>query len=250
MAQWLGSRLSDSRLLDLEMVLARDLSSVARWFGSISAHDRIKKADVILVSGAGQNRDGSQIRVMGTLLVTRRVRVRVTADGCEIFWASRSDDAEQYDGVIFLNQCQNRRRKIVDRKCGGSGGAVKRSQIFRSYRPRVGTRAGLDSDRVTGICDQFSEKERFVVRNWVLLGIWGLELKIFLWGFGISKAFGSFGWQTHLRLIKKCLIRSTDTWQHQRKPKQLGLRSSAEELGLEAQIGYFLGLDLGGASHT
>jgi hypothetical protein len=38
----------------------------------------------------------------------------------------------------------------------------------------VGTRAGLDSDRVTGvllilmggtgICDQFSEKERFVVR--------------------------------------------------------------------------------------
>ncbi len=87
-------------------------------------------------------------------------------------------------------------------------------------------------------------------RNWVLLGIWGLELKIFLWGFGISKAFGSFGWQTHLRLIKKCLIRSTDTWQQPEKTKQLGLRSSAEELGLEAQIGYFLGLDLGGASHT
>jgi hypothetical protein len=33
-AQWL-------RGLDLEMVLARDLSSVARWFGSISAHENI-----------------------------------------------------------------------------------------------------------------------------------------------------------------------------------------------------------------
>ena len=36
-AQWL-------RGSDLEMVLARDLSSVARWLGSISAHEnRIKK---------------------------------------------------------------------------------------------------------------------------------------------------------------------------------------------------------------
>ena len=41
MARWLGSRL---RGWDLEMVLARDLSSVARWLGSILAHeDKIKK---------------------------------------------------------------------------------------------------------------------------------------------------------------------------------------------------------------
>ena len=41
MAQWLGSRLSGS---DLEMVLARDFSSMARWLGSTSAHeDKIKK---------------------------------------------------------------------------------------------------------------------------------------------------------------------------------------------------------------
>jgi hypothetical protein len=39
-AQWLGD-------LDLEMVLARDLSSMARWLGSISAHEnRIKKKRV------------------------------------------------------------------------------------------------------------------------------------------------------------------------------------------------------------
>jgi hypothetical protein len=38
MAQWLGSRLRGS---NLEMVLAQDLSSVARWLGSVSAHQNI-----------------------------------------------------------------------------------------------------------------------------------------------------------------------------------------------------------------
>jgi hypothetical protein len=42
MAQWLESWLRGS---DLKMVLARDLNSVARWLGSISAHEnRIKKS--------------------------------------------------------------------------------------------------------------------------------------------------------------------------------------------------------------
>jgi hypothetical protein len=73
-------------------------------------------------------------------------------------------------GFLFVDWCLS----AVDLELGSSGDAVKRSQIFRSYRPRVGTRAGLDSDRVTGvlsifmggtdICDQFSEKEKFVVR--------------------------------------------------------------------------------------
>jgi hypothetical protein len=41
MARWLRSWLRGS---DLEMGLARDLSSVAQWLGSISAHeDKIKK---------------------------------------------------------------------------------------------------------------------------------------------------------------------------------------------------------------
>ena len=38
MARWHGSRLKGS---DLKMVLSRDLSSVARWLGSISAHQKI-----------------------------------------------------------------------------------------------------------------------------------------------------------------------------------------------------------------
>ncbi len=73
-------------------------------------------------------------------------------------------------GFLFVDWCLS----AVDLELGSSGDAVKRSQIFRSYRPCMGARAGLDSDRVTGvllilmggtgICDQFSEKERFVVR--------------------------------------------------------------------------------------
>ena len=73
-------------------------------------------------------------------------------------------------GFIFVDWCLS----AVDLELGSSGDAVKRSQIFRSYRPHVGTRASLDSDQVTGvlpilmggtgICDQFSKKERFVMR--------------------------------------------------------------------------------------
>uniref|UniRef100_A0A2N9EZE2 Uncharacterized protein n=1 Tax=Fagus sylvatica TaxID=28930 RepID=A0A2N9EZE2_FAGSY len=49
-----------------------------------------------------------------------------------------------------VGQTAGRNRSAVDLELGSSGDAVKRSQIFRSYRPRVGTRAGLDSDWVTG----------------------------------------------------------------------------------------------------
>uniref|UniRef100_A0A2N9I240 Uncharacterized protein n=1 Tax=Fagus sylvatica TaxID=28930 RepID=A0A2N9I240_FAGSY len=47
-------------------------------------------------------------------------------------------------------------RNLIDRppiylELGSSSDAVKRSQIFQSYRPCVGTRAGLDSDWVTGV---------------------------------------------------------------------------------------------------
>jgi hypothetical protein len=65
-------------------------------------------------------------------------------------------------GFLFVDWCLS----AVDLEHGSSGDAMKSSQIFRSYRPRVGTRAGLDFDRVTGvllilmggtgICDQFS----------------------------------------------------------------------------------------------
>jgi hypothetical protein len=60
------------------------------------------------VSGAGQNRDGSQIRVMGTRLVTRCVQVRETADGGEIFGANRSDDEDRYGPVNLWKWCRNR----------------------------------------------------------------------------------------------------------------------------------------------
>ena len=51
------------------------------------------------MSGAGQNRYGSQIRVMGTRLVTWRVQVCVMLDGGEIFGANRYDDVD-LDGAV------------------------------------------------------------------------------------------------------------------------------------------------------
>jgi hypothetical protein len=94
---------------------------------------------------------------------------RVHTRNAPIFVAvSRSAADLLICGFLFVDCCLS----AVDLELGSSGDAVKRSQIFRSYRPRVGTRAGLDSNWVTGvlpilmggtgICDQFSEKERFV----------------------------------------------------------------------------------------
>ena len=58
---------------------------------------------------------------------------------------SRSAAALLICGFLFVDWCLS----VVDLELGSSGDAVKRSQIFQSYRPRVGTRAGLDSNRVT-----------------------------------------------------------------------------------------------------
>jgi hypothetical protein len=53
------------------------------------------------VSSAGQNKDGFQIRVMGTELVTRRVRVHAAADGSKIFSANQYDDVDRDGSVNF-----------------------------------------------------------------------------------------------------------------------------------------------------
>ncbi len=58
---------------------------------------------------------------------------------------SRSAAALLICGFLFVDSCLS----VVALELGSSGDAVKRSQIFRSYRPCMGTRAGLDSDRVT-----------------------------------------------------------------------------------------------------
>ena len=60
------------------------------------------------MSGAGQNRDGSQIRVMGTRLMTRHVRVRATVDGSEIFDANRYEDVDRDGAVDFWKWFRNR----------------------------------------------------------------------------------------------------------------------------------------------
>ncbi len=60
------------------------------------------------MSGAGQNRDGSQIQVIGIELVTRRMRMSASANGGEIFYANQYDDANR-DGVVnFWKWFRNR----------------------------------------------------------------------------------------------------------------------------------------------
>ena len=62
----------------------------------------------------GQNGDGSQIRVMGTRLVTRCVRVRASADGDEIFDANRYDDIDGDAAVNFWKWFRNRQIWSLD----------------------------------------------------------------------------------------------------------------------------------------
>ena len=82
---------------------------------------------------------------------------------------------------------------------------------------------------------------------WVF-GVWNWKFSCGILGF--QKLLGVLDGKPIWDSSRSVLFVQRTRGSTQRKPKQLGLRSSAGELGLEAQIGYLLGLDLGGASHT